>query len=304
MGNTVDDIVGSSGIAVDFGGTKIAAARVTNRKIVDRVQIRTDGQAEVSDQIAVISDLLEQLLIKPSDKLGVAVSGRVSAGGVWHALNTDTLANISEIPLRAILSEKFSRDVVVENDAIAAAYGEFVAGAIRGIRSSAFITVSTGVGGGIILGGKPLISENGLAGHVGFTTSRNAKHICGCGRDKTVESIASGRAIARYAVDLGYPDYDAKAVFEEHLSGSEWASTLITRSANTIGELCANLTATLGLEAISLGGSIGLASGYLDLVKKALDSEPKTFRPTLNQAALGGDAALIGILALQESDQP
>lgn len=298
MGKAVDDISGISGIAVDFGGTKIAASRVANGVIVDRFQVKTDGQAEVSDQIAVISDLLEQLSIQPSDKLGVAVSGRVSAGGEWHALNTDTLANISAIPLRKILSEKFSRDVVVENDAIAAANGEFIAGAIRGYEASAFITVSTGVGGGLILGGKPLISRNGLAGHVGFTTSRNAKHVCGCGRDKTVESIASGRAIARYAVELGYQGYDAKAVFEAHLLGKEWASGLITRSADTVGELCANLAATLGLEAISLGGSIGLASGYLELVKKALDSEPETFRPTLNKAALGGDAALIGILAL------
>ncbi|MGE4610373.1 MAG: ROK family protein [Paracoccaceae bacterium] len=287
-----------SGIAIDFGGTKIAAARVENGIIVERIQTRTDGDASVGDQISAITNLAYQLDISQQDRLAVAVSGRVSSDGVWHALNTETLTKVEAVPLRDILSDAFSRPVKIENDATAAAFGEYLAGACRGYEACGFITVSTGIGGGIILSGKPVISKTGLAGHMGFSTSRIAKEVCGSGRDKTIESIASGKAIARYARKSGHTDMDAKAVFEAHLDGVDWATDLIETSAKAVAELCANLAAILDLEIIALGGSIGLAQGYLDLVQDALMSEPEIFRPKLAQAELGADAALIGVLAL------
>jgi len=298
MVNPVTKMDLPSGIAIDFGGTKIAAARVINGVIVERVQTRTDGDASVAEQIAAISNLAHELKIDPQDKLAVAVAGRVSNDGVWHALNTETLTKVEAVPLRDLLSDAFSRHVTIENDATAAAYGEYLAGACRGCDASGFITVSTGVGGGIVLSGKTVTSKSGLAGHVGFTTSRIASDVCGSGRDKTVESIASGKAIARYARELGHADMDAKAVFEAHLDGISWASSLIQVSAEAIAELCANLAAILDLEIIALGGSIGLAQGYLDLVQSALLTEPEIFRPKIARAELGADAALIGILSL------
>ena len=114
----------------------------------------------------------------------------------------------------------------------------------------------------------------------------------------TVESIASGKAIARYARELGYGDLDAKAVFEKHLEGQSWASELIGTSAKAVAELCGNLGAILDLEVIALGGSIGLAQGYIELVQNSLNEEPEIFRPKLTRAELGADAALIGVLAL------
>ena len=286
-----------SGVALDFGGTKIAAARVVAGRVVERQQIATDGGASVDDQVAAISGLLDQLGLQVDEQVGVALAGRVNHDGEWFAVNTDTLSQITAVPLRDILSDRLKRAVTVQNDAIAAAIGEHAAGAGQGAQSMAFVTVSTGVGGGIVLNDTPLISDTGLAGHLGFTTTRVPGGTCGCGRQQTVESVASGRAIAAQAAALGYPDMDAKMVFEAHLAGARWATGLIEQSACVVGELCANLKSLLDLERIVLGGSIGMAQGYIELVQQALADEPELFQIPVLQAELGADSALIGVLA-------
>ncbi len=286
-----------SGLAVDFGGTKIAAARLVQGQIVQQEQVATDGQAGDRGQIAAMAGLLDRLDVGAADRIGVAVTGRVTAAGVWQALNSETLENVTGVALGEVLSARFGREVAVQNDAVAAAVGEALAGAGRGYGSLAFVTVSTGVGGGILLNGAPLRSDSGLAGHVGFTTSRIARDICGSGRAQTVESIASGRAIARLAAMQGHGDMDARAVFAAHLDGQLWARALISQSAAAIAELCANLKTTLDPEIVLLGGSIGLATGYLALVGEYLDAEPEIFRPKLARAELGLRATFIGALA-------
>lgn len=289
-----------SGVAVDLGGTKIAAARVTDGQVGQVLRAKTDGAGGADQQVAAICDLLTKLQLQANECVGVALSGRVSREGIWHAVNTDTLSGVASVPMKALLSEKLNRDVTVENDATAAAIGEYLAGAGQGVASFGFITVSTGVGGGVLLDGRPLMSENGLAGHIGFSTSRIAAEFCGSGRQCTVESLAGGRAIAALASKSGHPSLDAKAVFQAHLDGQAWATGLINHSAQAIAELCANLTAILGLQRIALGGSIGLAPGYLTLVRAELSKEPELFRPEVVPTQLGANSAFVGILARKD----
>lgn len=285
-----------SGVAVDFGGTKISATRLRGGVAVDSIKVATDGTASAEQQVGAICDLLQRLALGPAEPVGVALAGRVDRHGCWHALNTETLTGVAEVPLRALLSDRLNRSVVVENDAIAAAIGEFHHGEGRGCSDFAFVTVSTGVGGGLILNGQPVISSQGLAGHVGFTTSTLGNRRCGSGRLNTVESIASGRAIAHYAAALGHPDLSAKDVYEAHLNGVEWATGLIDQSARALAEMIGNLTALLDLERIALGGSIGMAEGYLERVQQHLQSEPVIFQPDLVSVSLGADAAHFGVL--------
>lgn len=282
-----------SGVAVDLGGTKLAAARVTSGQVGEVLKVRTDGAGDAEHQITAICNLLQELELQPDERVGVALSGRVSRGGVWHAVNTGTLSGFTSVPIKEILSERLGRDVNVENDATAGAIGEYIVGSGRGVGSFGFITVSTGVGGGVVLNGRPLVSDNGLAGHIGFTTSRLANAVCGSGRLGTVESVAGGRAIAALA---GRADFDAKAVFDAHLAGQDWASQLIVTSANAIAELSANLAAIFGVERVAIGGSIGLASGYLDLVRAGLSNEPDLFRTEVVPTMLGSNSAFVGIL--------
>lgn len=279
------------GYAIDLGGTKIAAARIASNQLVSRLQVATQAEAGLSTQMDTISALLEKLGHRFGDRLGVAVTGRLDAEGGWHAINTGTLPSIAAAPLLQSLRDRFGKSVVAVNDAAAAAYAEATLGAGRGATNFGYITVSTGVGGGLVLNGQLLNSVNGLAGHVGFSSSRLSDRVCGSGRMGTVESVAGGRAIAA-AAGLD----NAKAVFAD-----TQFDAIIDRSAAAVAALVGDLTAMLGLDRVALGGSIGLAPGYLERVALHLAEEPELFRASLVAADLGQDSGMLGAMLLASS---
>ena len=280
-----------SGYAVDLGGTKIAAALIEGGAVTARLQRATDAGADVAAQVGHMGELLAQLGYRHGAPLGVAVTGRVDRQGNWHAVNTGTLSAISAAPLGQMLADAFGPRTRALNDAASAALAEARIGAGQGVGNFAYLTVSTGVGGGLVLGGRLVESDTGLAGHVGFATTRLSDALCGSGRTGTVESVAGGRAIASAA---GLPD--ARAVFE---SGAHAA--VIARAAGAVAGLIGDLTAILGLDRVAVGGSIGLADGFLPQVIAALQDEPALFRPEVVPAALGQDSGLFGaLIAAQE----
>ncbi|MEZ5864729.1 MAG: ROK family protein [Geminicoccaceae bacterium] len=242
---------------------------------------------------------------RPARSLGHA-AGAPSASpspGASTAKEAGTPSNrASSRPFRAFHGRR-SRTVVGAatccNDAAAATFAEAHFGAGRGSRHFAYLTVSTGVGGGIVLDGRLLQSRNGLAGHVGFVSSPFGRSTCGSGRHGTVESTAAGRAIAAEAEALGHAYADARAVFEAAAEGRAWAESIIAGSARAVATLIADLTAIVGLDRVAIGGSVGLATGYLDRVRQALAGEPELFRVELVRAGLGHDSALLGALALR-----
>ncbi|MFK0383555.1 ROK family protein [Agrobacterium sp. NPDC090273] len=276
------------GYAIDLGGTKTAVARVIAGRVDARLQAPTNGDATISQQIDVMAELLGKLGFQTGDKLGVAVAGRVDAAGRWQAVNARTLSQIGGENLLESLRHRFGNNVSVMNDAAAAALAEAKLGAGKGVDHFAYLTVSTGVGGGIVLNGRPVQSTNGLAGHLGFVSSPLGRDLCGSGRTGTVESTASGRAIARAAETA-----DAKAAFE---ADTPLARAAIDCSAAAIARLCADLNAIFGLDRVALGGSVGLAPGYLQRVLSNLETEPELFRVAVVPAALGHDSALLGVL--------
>ncbi|SFD36796.1 ROK family protein, partial [Tropicimonas isoalkanivorans] len=241
------------GFAVDLGGTKTAAARIVAGRIENRLQVPTDGKAGFVSQLDGMADLLDRLGFHTGKRLGVAVAGRVDRAGRWQAVNSDTLSGIGGEPLLERIRERFGENVGVRNDAAAATLAEAKLGAGIGAVHFAYLTVSTGVGGGVVLDGHLLKSGNGLAGHVGFMSSPYGDALCGSGRRGTVESTASGRAIA-----LAAGTRNAKEAFK---TGTVASASAIDRSAASIARLCADLTAIFGLDRIAVGGSVGLADG-------------------------------------------
>ena len=214
--------VSLSGVALDLGGTKLAAARIANGEVVARAQVPTRGAASSAEQIMDMHEIARKVGLEAMDRVGLAVAGRVDADGIWRAVNTETLSNLEIINLRELASDVFGRSVTVLNDAQAATLAEYHFGSGQGSAAMAYVTVSTGIGGGFVIGGVPVFSPSGLAGHLGFSTSRLATRRCGSGRMGTVESVAAGRAIATEARTMGYPVADAREVFEASRAGTEW----------------------------------------------------------------------------------
>lgn len=275
-----------TGFAVDLGGTKIAAARIEDGVVVARAQRPTEGDAGFEGQLQTMESLLAEVGFRFGEPLGVAVAGRIDRDGNWHAVNTATLTSITAEPLGTELKARFGARALPTNDAVAAALAEHRLGAGQGAYNFAFITVSTGVGGGLVLGGRLIDSNNGLAGHVGLTSSPFGRTLCGSGRMGTVESVGGGRAIATAA---GLPD--ARAVFAR-----DPQDPAIRLSAQAVAKVIGDLTALLGLDIVAVGGSIGLAPGYLNSVLSWLAEEPALFRPQVAPAQLGNDSGLFGAL--------
>lgn len=291
----VPDRKALDGFAVDLGGTKIAAVRVAAGKIVSRAQTSTDAGATGEVQVAAMRDLLDVLDYRHGETLGIAVSGRIDAEDRWHAVNKGTLAQVSAVPLRDLVARMIGPCRCL-NDGAASVLAEAGYGAGQGAANLAYLTVSTGVGGGLMMGGRLLTSTSGLAGHIGFSRSHLSDRMCGSGRSGTVESVAGGRAIAEAAARAGHP-LDARGVAGAARKGAAWADAIINRSARAVAALIADLTAILGLDRAVLGGSIGLSDGYVDRVRDAMNDEPELFRVPLAPALLGTDAPLIGALA-------
>jgi predicted NBD/HSP70 family sugar kinase len=151
----------------------------------------------------------------------------------------------------------------------------------------AFLTVSTGIGGGLVLGGRLVRGHRGLAGSFGQLSD---------GGDRA-EDAASGQWIAAEATRLGHP-FDAPGVFKAAAEGEGWAIALLDLSAARVAALCRTVLWAADPEVIVMGGGVGLAPGYLGRVRAALDTLSPGTGGLLVPAALGADAGVIGMAAL------
>lgn len=280
-------------LAIDVGGTKIAAALVTLKNneafIQDRIQIRTPQNPSAKALDEALATILQQFHGQ-FDCVSVASTGIIQHG-ILTALNPKNLGDLAFFPLQRSIAQHTNKPITLLNDAQAAGCAEYLRHS--DIQNFAFITVSTGVGGGIILNGKLFTGTNGVAGHIGHSLADPNGEQCGCGRIGCVEAVASGRAIAREASKWENP-CDPPEVFARFRAGNQQAIELVEKSAKAIANLIADLAINLDIQCISLGGSIGLAQGYLDTVQKFLNQLPEIYRPKLLPAYYAQDAGLIG----------
>ncbi len=286
-----------TGFALDLGGTKTAAARFEQGKIITRHIMATEGMSNPAKLMARSLSLLKAVGFAPGDPLGIAVTGRIDHAGFWHAVNSKTLSRVSAIPLASLLKSTLLVQTPVINDAVAAVLGEYHYGAGEGCPALGFITISTGVGGAFLLDGSPIHSQNGLAGHCGFMSSCHADRECGSGRRATVESIASGTAIGHYAAEIDAEINSAKKAFDARSHGDMRFEGIIDRAARAIAVLCGDLAAILGLECVVIGGSVGLAPGFMERIIQHQADEPALFRPVIKPSRLQQDNVLYGALS-------
>ncbi|KGQ69808.1 N-acetylmannosamine kinase [Chelonobacter oris] len=285
-------------LAIDIGGTKIASALVTDQIITQRQQIKTP-QAEAATRMAtVLAEIMQQYDGK-FDAVAVASTGIIN-NGVLTALNPKNLGGLAEFPLLDTIAKYTACPVGLLNDVQAAAYAEYRVSGEKSV-NFAFITVSTGVGGGIILNRQLQIGPNGVAGHIGHTLADPNGPMCGCGRRGCVEAIASGRAIEAAAAQWANP-CEPKEVFARFRQGVPEAVALIQRSAHALTGLIADLVIGNDIQRVVLGGSVGLAEGYLPLVRQYLQQLPHFYQADVVPAICGQDAGLLGAaLWMQDS---
>jgi len=296
-------------IAIDVGGTKISGAVVSQMGTImyktQETTVKTDTAEDFVKQISDIartahagwsSNERRELLIPKG--ASIAILGIVN-GGYWSA-PTLGLKDGENFPLEEKLFYALgpyakwsspSRPFIV-NDAQAAAWGEYRRGSGQG-KDMLFVTVSTGVGGGLVLGGKLIKGKTGLAGHIGHVQIDPNGLECTCGRKGCLQAYVSGEGIA-LAGQAHQKGVTTKGVFSSAKKGEVWAREILESSAFHLVTAISNVKSMFDIEVAVIGGSVGLAEGYLGMLKRKMLQVPNLYRVEILEAALGEDAGLIG----------
>ena len=286
-------------LAIDIGGTKLAAALVdSDLQIRDRRELPTPASKTPDALRAALKALVEPLQTQATH-VAIASTG-IIRDGVLLAINPLNLGGLVHFPLVQTLNDLTGLPTMAVNDAQAAAWAEYRALADE-ISDMAFITVSTGVGGGVVSNGKLLTGAGGLAGHLGHTLADPHGPLCGCGRVGCVEAIASGRGIAAAARD-DLAGCDAKTIFARAAQRHEQAMRLVAHSAAVVARLIADVKATTDCQCVVIGGSVGLAEGDLALVESYLAQAPLAYHVKLQAAHYRHDAGLLGAALLAQGE--
>lgn len=284
-------------LAIDIGGTKLAAALVDDLlQVRERREMPTPASQTQDALDAALAELVAPIA-KQAERVAIASTGIIREGTLL-AINPHNLGGLLHYPLVQRLEKLTGLPTIAINDAQAAAWAEYQAlGAQK--EDMVFITVSTGVGGGVISGGNLQTGAGGLAGHLGHTLADPTGAVCGCGRVGCVEAIASGRGISAHASgDLS--GLDAKTIFAHAAQGHVQAQALVNRSAQVLARLIADVKAITDCQRVVIGGSVGLAEGYLDAVRRFLAQEPPVYHVEVTAAHYRHDAGLLGAAMLAQ----
>jgi len=302
---------------VDLGGTttKIGLFNMDGT-LIEKYEVPTNKK---DDGIHILDDIkvfIDQVIVEKSlDSndiigIGLGVPGAVTDDGIvnkcinlgWNVINVES-----------IMKEKTNFNVKVGNDANMAALGEYWKGGAAEFSSIALITIGTGIGGGIIMNGRPINGYNGAAGEIGHVSIvYDETETCNCGKKGCLEQVASASGIVRVAKKFlnatdtdsslrGLEDISAKSVFDEAKKGDAVASEVVAYITKYLGLALANIAGVIDPECFVIGGGVSAAGQYLvDLI--AASYRKNVFHPCKDTpivlASLGNDAGMYGAAKL------
>jgi glucokinase len=295
-------------LALDVGGTKIAGGLVApDGSLLVRRDVATPGGDDPAALWAVVAGLLDSLLAERGDVpfggVGIGCGGPMT----WPQGHVSPV-NIPawrDFPLLDRMRDRYGigLPVAIHNDAVCLALAEQRWGAGRGHENLLGMVVSTGVGGGLILGGNRIDGASGNAGHVGHVVVEPDGPPCECGGRGCLEAIARGPAIAADAVAHGWTgERTAEAVAEGARSGDDACAAAFTRAGHALGTALASTAALLDLEVVVVGGGVAQAGDLLlEPAREAFAAHAGmdfVRRCRIVPSALGPGAGLAGAAAL------
>jgi glucokinase len=290
--------MGYFALVADIGGTKIAAARVERTgRITHRILARTPREGGMA-VVEAVADLIYRLPTKGASALSIDVPGLAYAGGVVWAPN---ISGWERMPLGKILRRRFNLPVLVESDRNAFVTGETWQGCAQGCRDVVFITIGTGIGAGIISGGRLMRGSGELAGCLGWMAVRDRflpmYKTVGC-----LEAHVAGPGIARAAQRAFRRKIDTREIVRLARQGDLQAKRVLAQAGHHLGLALANLVDILNPQIIVIGGGVA-AAGHL-LLAPAEETMRRWAQPLAVQqvrvmrSRLGGRAGLLGAAKL------
>lgn len=283
-------------IGVDLGGTKIAVGVVDKHgRVLKKKKEKTEiekGPFGIINQMLKLTEDVSREYIQDIEAIGIGAAGPLNTRE-GLLLSPPNLPNWERVQLTQPFEKKFKIPVYLENDANAAALGELFFGAGRGCANIIYLTISTGIGGGIIINGKLYTGANYNAGEVGHVVLDKDGPLCGCGSYGCLEAFASGTAIAKRArehiikegiktkiltIAKSTENITAENVFLAAKEGDKFAISLLDEILNYLGIGIAGLCNIFNPECIILGGGVTKIGNILfEKVRRVVDF--RCFKP-------------------------
>lgn len=302
-------------VGVDIGGTKALAVRLDGSEVIETSQFKIDRTTETLDAITASIDSVFDGSVQT---IGVGVAGLVQPRDgvlVWgpHVPGTN-------IDVRTAVTEHFGISAYVDNDANTAAFAEVRLGAARGYNDVLFVSLGTGIGGAVLIGGS-VYRGGGFAGEWGHVQVDRDGLLCDCGKRGCWETRASGPALVRLAdqVISRNPDSSLARILDPHAvsgesvvaaadAGDETARALVTEVGRSFGQGLAGLVAIFDPELIVVGGGLGsIGESIIGPARRVLSDALHGGRlrvpPAVQVATLGPNAGAIGaaLLGVEEA---
>ncbi len=304
---------------IDVGGTTVKIGLFTTEaKLIDSMEIPTrkedDGSHILPDICSAIDAKLVEKQIARDDLLGIGIGipGPITKDGtVLNCVNLGWgIFNVEEKLSQMLGGVK----VKAGNDANVAALGETWQGGGRGFEDLVLVTLGTGVGGGVIIGGKIIAGSNGAAGEIGHIPAvfGDDAETCGCGKKGCLETVGSATGIVREAKKLlakseedsvlrGMEEFTCKDIFDAAKDGDKLSMEVVDKLAYYLGNAIAGIAAVTNPQVIVIGGGVSKAGKFL-LDKIEENFLANAFHATKNAkfalATLGNDAGMYGAAAL------
>ena len=306
-------------LGIDLGGTNIVAGVVDqNFKIIASAKRKTAlprSADEIADDMAAASlEAIQNagLTLDDIDSCGIGAPGSVDTktGNISYSNNL----GFYNVPLGEMIQKRLSKKVYIENDANAAAYGEYIAGAGKGAQNFIAMTLGTGVGAGIIIDGKIYSGSNGAGGEIGHIVIAMNGERCTCGRNGCLETYASAtalinqtkQAMERYPDSIMWKLADGKkenanglTAFDAMRKGDTAGKMVVDRFIEYLSVGVANVINTFQPDVLCIGGGVSHEGDTLIVpLKQLVQGEDyarnMNKRTVIKAATLGNDAGIIG----------
>jgi glucokinase len=290
-------------VGVDVGGTKCLGVAIDlSGAVIGEVKVPTpQGAQAILDTIVGIVDELGG-----GTSIGVGLPGLVDRDGTLRA--APNLPGVFQVPFGRLLGERLTAPVFLDNDATCAAVAEWRLGAGRGVDDLMVVTLGTGIGGGVVAGGRLQRGGHGLAGEIGHMTIVSDGRPCGCGRRGCWERYASGSALSDHARVLTGDAVAGEAVVEAARAGDAWAVQVIEVFAGWVALGLANLANVLDPSRFVIGGGLAQAADVvLEPIRAAypryLYAAPHRAIAEITVGETGSYAGAVGAALLGDLDR-
>lgn len=301
-------------IAVDVGGTKIRVALYPEEGLTPIQQERVSTRGPKGTALERLAETIQKLWPAGGEvaAIGVAAPGPIDPGlGIIYA--APNISGWINLPLAERLREQFQVPVFLGNDANLAGLAEWHYGAGRGHHDLLYLTISTGIGGGVICKDRLLLGACGLAGELGHIMILPDGPICGCGKRGHLEALASGTAIARYTTEelargrvsslAGHAAPTAREISQAAAAGDGLALEAYARAGRYLGMGIATFLHIFNPSIVILGGGVSLSGPQFfesmqEEIQRHVISPAYLNHLTITYSALKDDSGLLGALAL------